>query len=212
MSKPTYKLTYFNGKGRAELIRLIFHSKNINFEDYRVGKEDWEALKPNTPMGHLPVLQVGNVTISESLTIARFAANETGIAGKTVVEKAQADMIVEVLNEFGAAAMKAIFSAGGPDKLPAALGAVVGKEGKNALGSVEKSFMANNPGGSFLVGKEITWADICLFNLMDILSDFGQDVEKILNDNSPKLLTIYKCVAENPNIAKWVQTRPKTDF
>ncbi|CAH1787920.1 unnamed protein product [Owenia fusiformis] len=211
MSK-SYKLTYFDARGRGEFIRLIFNSKNIKFEDNRVKQPDWPALKPKTPMGHLPVLQVGNVTLSESITVARFAANEAGIAGKTILEKAQADMIVESLTELITAVFNAALSAGRPDKVPAALAAVIAKEGKTSLGNVEKCFVANNPGGSFLVGKEMTWADICIFNVMNCLSGFGQDAEKILNENSPKLLSIYKCVAENPNIANWVKTRPETPF
>ncbi|CAH1787919.1 unnamed protein product [Owenia fusiformis] len=217
MSKPAYKLIYFDGKGRGELIRLIFISQNINYDDSRVKMEDWAALKPKTPTGQLPFLEVRipqedggeNVTLlPESIPIARFVANEAGIAGKTNLEKAQADIIVDTLTEF----LHAVFEVIYPEINPTALAAVIAKEGTKALGNVQKLFVSNNPGGEFLVGTEMTWADICFFNVIDTLSSFGEDAEKILNSYSPKLMSIYKCVAENPNIKKWLETRPKNPW
>lgn len=43
---PSYKLTYFNGKGRAELSRMVFAAAEKKFEDKRIGQADWPALKP----------------------------------------------------------------------------------------------------------------------------------------------------------------------
>ena len=44
---PNYKLTYFNGRGRAELIRLIFAQAGVEYEDNRIVKEQWMELKPS---------------------------------------------------------------------------------------------------------------------------------------------------------------------
>ena len=33
---PEIKLTYFNIEGKAELIRLLLHAGNFDFEDFRV--------------------------------------------------------------------------------------------------------------------------------------------------------------------------------
>ncbi len=43
MSK--YKLYYFNIKGRAEAIRLIFAYADVPFEDYRFKDEEWPKFK-----------------------------------------------------------------------------------------------------------------------------------------------------------------------
>jgi len=42
-----YKLIYFNGKGRAETIRLVLAAAGVNYEDKRIEKEEWPALKPS---------------------------------------------------------------------------------------------------------------------------------------------------------------------
>lgn len=44
---PTYKLTYFNVKAFGEPIRFILSYAGADFEDVRVAKEDWPALKPS---------------------------------------------------------------------------------------------------------------------------------------------------------------------
>ena len=37
-----YKLTYFNGRARAELTRLIFNAAGVKFIDERVSAEYWK--------------------------------------------------------------------------------------------------------------------------------------------------------------------------
>ena len=43
----SYKLTYFNGGGRAETIRLIFHVAGQKFEDDRFPPSEWPERKPS---------------------------------------------------------------------------------------------------------------------------------------------------------------------
>lgn len=82
---PNYKLNYFNGRGRAEITRLIFAAAGAKFTDNRV--EDWPALKPQAPLGQLPFLEVDDVKLPQSIAIARFAARENNLAGKTNLEQ-----------------------------------------------------------------------------------------------------------------------------
>ena len=41
------KLTYFDGKGRGELSRLILAHGGAPYEDHRVSFAEWPALKPS---------------------------------------------------------------------------------------------------------------------------------------------------------------------
>lgn len=40
-----YKLIYFDGRGRAEIIRLIFAAAFQKYEDRRISPEEWENMK-----------------------------------------------------------------------------------------------------------------------------------------------------------------------
>ncbi len=42
---PTYKLTYFKMKGRAEMTRLVFVAAGVKYEDCRLTREEFEELK-----------------------------------------------------------------------------------------------------------------------------------------------------------------------
>ena len=57
------------------------------------------ALKPSLPFGQLPVLEVDGITIGQSMAIARYLANEYGIAGTSNMVKAQVDEVVDVIND-----------------------------------------------------------------------------------------------------------------
>ena len=51
------------------------------------------------PLGVMPVLDYDGEVISQSKTIARFLAKEFGIAGKTHLQQAKADMIVDCVTD-----------------------------------------------------------------------------------------------------------------
>ena len=42
---PSYKLIYFNLRGRGEMIRLMFAAAGVQYEDCRLTKEEFLKLK-----------------------------------------------------------------------------------------------------------------------------------------------------------------------
>jgi glutathione S-transferase len=92
-----YKLIYFNGRGLAEPSRYIFAAAGQDYEDFRFERDEWPKHKPNTPLGQAPVLEItdGSHTsqIAQSLAIARYLANEFGLAGKNNIEKVSVNKI-----------------------------------------------------------------------------------------------------------------------
>ena len=42
---PTFRLTYFNMRGRAELSRWIFAAAGQDYEDVRIERDRWSQMK-----------------------------------------------------------------------------------------------------------------------------------------------------------------------
>ena len=88
LNMSTYKLIYFNGKGRAELARFIFVQADVKYEDERI-TSGWMELKPKTPFGSLPVLVEDGKELGGSVAIARYLAEKFGLAGANAFENAE---------------------------------------------------------------------------------------------------------------------------
>jgi len=69
-----WTLTYFDGRGRAEQLRLLFAEIGVHYTDTRINRDDWPSLKPNTPMGCLPVLEHNGKSIGESIAQVVYLA------------------------------------------------------------------------------------------------------------------------------------------
>ena len=96
---PTYKLYYFNMKARAELARLIFAQAGVQYQDVRIEFAKWPDLKPTMPFGQMPVLEVDETRITNSFVIARYLAEEFGLAGSNSLENSQLAGIAGAIND-----------------------------------------------------------------------------------------------------------------
>ncbi|CAH1248709.1 HPGDS [Branchiostoma lanceolatum] len=201
---PAYKLTYFNARGRAEPIRLLFAAAGIKYEDVRIEGADWPALKPKTPMGHLPILEVDGTTLCESTTIARFVAKRAGMVGKDDLEEAKADMIVDGVKEVFRKLLTMFFEKDESKKEELKKDVF-----ENTLPECLRSFgKLANPSGYF-VGDSLSWADVEFYNLMEMVRpSFPGD---LLKDNA-NLSKVIANVGGNPAIAKWIKERPESAF
>ena len=43
---PSYKLTYFNARGGAEVCRLVFAAAGKDYIDERIERDQWPSIKP----------------------------------------------------------------------------------------------------------------------------------------------------------------------
>jgi glutathione S-transferase len=91
-----YKLYYFDVRGLAEVVRLVFAATGQKYEDVRFTRDKWPELKPKAPFGKAPFLEITDgsktFTISQSKTIARYLSRKFDMAGKDDDESALIDM------------------------------------------------------------------------------------------------------------------------
>mmetsp|Transcript_33941 Transcript_33941/g.44781 ORF Transcript_33941/g.44781 Transcript_33941/m.44781 type:complete len:204 (+) Transcript_33941:80-691(+) len=96
---PTLKLIYFNIAARAEPIRHALYIGGIEFEDSRVSREEFSAMKPNLPSGQLPVLEVDGFPLSQSHAILRYAGKLAGLYPEDPLEAAKTDAIMGLIED-----------------------------------------------------------------------------------------------------------------
>jgi len=200
---PNVKLTYFNLRGRGEPCRILLAYGGIKYEDERIPPPwdpatNWSTLKPTTPFGVLPILNWDGEEICQSMACARFVAKEVGLAGKTNLEQAQVDEIVDVVQDLINTWIKFYFA-----KDEAALKNFGEVTLITVLGQLEKKLESR--GGEYFVGNSLTWADTHVFMYLS-------DLDAAVLEKFPKLAGLKERVGSVPNIKAWVESRPKTDL
>ena len=194
-----YKLIYFNTRGRAEIVRLILAQAGVQYEDKRITKEEWGELKPNTPNGAVPILEVDGKTIGGSIPIARFVAERHGLAGSNDLENAEIASIMDLLGDLVLAYVEVYFEKDETRK------GELKKTFEEELGPKYLSFLEKRVTGGWLYGSKVTYVDLAFFNLSSRLPD------EVLT-NFPGLKSVKENVEALPNIAKWIKERPETQF
>jgi len=203
-----YKLTYFDGRGRGEIIRLLFAYQGVDYVDERVARDKWPALKSSTPFGQMPVLEVDGVKLCQSNACGRYLAREFNLAGKTELDQAKADMLVDCFDD-SCKPILAFFMEKDEAKKAEAKKKFVEEQLPASLTMLEALLVANNGGTGYFVGNELTWADIAFINFVQWTAMGGatNPLEKFA-----KLRALDEKVRKLPKIAAWIEKRPKTEF
>ena len=200
---------YFHGRGIGEPIRLLFTVGEIAFTDRRYTIDEFAnmaAFKAQLPFGQMPALEVDGVFLGQTDSIARLAARLAGLYPSDPIEAARSDMIVVHQAEMQSALAKMSF-----DGVPGAPGTkmVPQEERQKRIATWLETTL---PGAllrleklsqeSCMVGSQLSWADICVFNRLNQLFDIDADV---LHADFPKLQAVYERVAALPQIRAWIQ-------
>ena len=200
---------YFHGRGIGEPIRLLFSVGGIAFTDRRYSVDEFAnmaALKAQLPFGQMPALEVDGVFLGQTDSIARLAARLAGLYPSDPIEAARSDMIVVHQAEIQSALAKMSF-----DGVPGTPGMkmVPQEERQRRIAAWLETTL---PGAllrleklsqeGYLVGSQLSWADICVFNRLNQLFDIDADV---LRSDFPKLQAVYERVAALPQIQAWIQ-------
>ncbi|XP_050416487.1 glutathione S-transferase [Patella vulgata] len=203
---PKYFLHYFDMKGRGEIIRFLFAAGGVQYGENVVQLPDWPAQKPNHALGQLPVLEIDGKPFPESISISRYLAAEFGLQGKTNLENLQIDALVEQCVFLREAFCDAHFEEDKPKQTE------LHRKFKDEtlpriFGYVEKVISGNSTGSGFVVGDQMTWGDLVLMDVCDIIS------------RDPSILTPYKVIKEHrkkiealPKIANYLKNRPFRDI
>ena len=204
---PTYKLHYFNGRGRAEVSRLIFTVAGQKFEDHRFEFQQWPTLKSQMPLGQAPVLEIDELQLPQSVSIARYLAKEFNLAGTGNLEQAKVDAVGDTIND--------IIEANGPSrqekdetKKQALIEKFRTEELPKHLQNLDKLGEMYGNGGPFFVGNNLTWADLFFYDVAESMLK----IDGSCLDKHPWLKQNRAEVEKNPQVAEYLKNRPTTSF
>ncbi|KAK6174848.1 hypothetical protein SNE40_013417 [Patella caerulea] len=195
---------YFNIKGRGEIPRLLFAAAGVEYTDDRIEFSDWPNIKGTTPLGALPYLEVDGQKFPESVAIARYLANEFGLAGKSNLDKLKIDVLVDQMILLRESAVTMHFEKDETKKVEL-MKKFKEEQLPKCFGYIEKALSENSSG--FLVGDQLTWGDLALIDLDDMLHNFGNLINL---DNFPKLTAHKKQIEASPQISTYLKHRPVT--
>lgn len=196
---PNYKLTYFNMRGRAEIIRYIFAYLDIKYEDHRIEQADWPEIKSTLPFGKIPILEIDGLKLHQSLAIARYLTKNTDLAGKTELEQCQVDAIVDTLDDFMS---RFPWAEKKQDIKKQTFNELLTYDAPQLLQDLE-AYLGER---EWFIGNSVTLADfywdICSTTLLVLKPD--------LLDTHRRLVMLRKKVQAIPAITDWIKRRPQT--
>ena len=205
---PTYRLHYFQAKGRVEMIRWIFIQAGVPYEDIRFTQEEWKEFKPKTPFGGMPVLDIDGKIYGGSGPIARYVAEQHGLAGSNPVENFELATISDVIEDLVIRLM--IFFYEKDEKKKEEIKKEVNETHvPKYFGILNKRITDNGSSEGWIFGQKVTYVDMYLAVIADMLITFSGGAQFL--EPFPAIAKLKASVEALPNIAKWIQERPKTE-
>ena len=199
MTKP--KLTYFDAPvSRGEECRLALHLAGVDFEDVRVKREEWPALKPSTPFGSMPFLEMpGHPPLGHSNAILVLVGRQHGLHPQDPLEAAQHEAMMSHVEDLRAAVSPTLRINDADEKKKArdALSATF----LPAWGAHAEKHLGRGP---FFAGAKLHVVDLKLH--MAVRWFAGGNVDHIpatIFAAFPKLTGVYEAVRDDARVKAW---------
>jgi len=207
MAQPKYKLTYLDGKGRAEVMRFVFAYRNIPYEDVRIpyGPE-WNKVKNDFPWGEVPVLEIDGKVLAQSGAILRFLGKKHDLAGDNEYESAKCDEMWESLSDLQTPTWTMYMEPDDSAKKKELTTKLLDETVPKYCGKWNEILEKN---GGYFVGKRLSYADIA------IASAINYHIEKLgasVFEKYPALMAHHDKVHNEPGIKEWVAKRPTSPW
>jgi len=204
---PVYKLHYFNMRGRAETIRLIFAAAGQKFEDCRIEMKDWPERKKDFKHGQLPVLDIDDEQLNQSVAIIHYLGTQFGLAGKTPLDAAKCHAMVETNREMFVPLAIKVRLEKDEVKRKQLLEQEVAPEVKKVLALFEECANKCSDKSGYLIAGQLTYADLEFHNTVTSATQWlGQDV---LNAY-PHVQKHYEMISNLPKLKEYLASHPKS--
>jgi glutathione S-transferase len=196
---PTPILTYFDIPGRGEISRLCFTLGNVDFEEKLVPFSEWPALKPTTPFGQIPILQIGDTVVAQSAGIDHYAAKAGGFIPEDPVQELLSDQAYYYVTIDVHAAILSPTMRMPKDEAVEKRKELAAGPLKDKLDMLDK-LVANRP-GRFIAGDKLSLGDLAIFNFLGMIkSQFWDGIPAGYLDGFAALQSYRNEVAREPRV------------
>ena len=198
MTRP--KLTYFDAPvSRGEECRLALHVAGVDFEDVRLSREQWLALKPTTPYGAVPIYEeAGRPVLAQSTAIMVLIGRRHGLHPSDDFEAARHEALMQYVEDLRATV--------GPtlrlpdDQKQAAREPLVTGYLPTWGANVDKQL----GDGPFVAGAKLQVVDLKLHMAVRWFSGGKVDhIPATIFGGSPKLMRLLEAVRDHAAVKSW---------
>jgi glutathione S-transferase len=197
-------LTYFDVRGRAEVVRLILEETATPYRERRIQVADWPTLKPTLPFGQLPTFEDGDLYIVQSHAIYRYLARKHNLYGSGERQHIRCDIVEEAFVDAQSIVGTFFWSPEFANKRDEFEATTL----PDVLGKLQRLLEQNESGNAYWVGNQLTLADFVAWHLLDYVRPFSLRTL----DRFEKLSSFKKRFEARPRIAAYLKSerRPKT--
>ncbi|MES2128777.1 MAG: glutathione S-transferase family protein [Pseudomonadota bacterium] len=201
MTKP--RLIYFDIAGsRGEECRIALHLAGVDFDDVRIAREQWPAMKAETPFGAMPILELpGKPALGQSNAILVYLGRQHRLHPQDAFEAAQHEALMSFVEDLRHNVGPTLRIADEAQKRAAREELARGY--LPAWGSyVEQQLGA----GPFVGGDILNVADIKLYMVVRWLASGTVDhIPTTVFAHCPKLMALYQAVGAHAGIKGWIE-------
>jgi len=178
---------------------LAFVVAGVEFEDNRIASSAWPSLKPNTPFGALPILEVeGKPAVSQANAILAYIGRKYELLPRDEWEGLRLQSLMEAAEELRHTISKT-FGIKDADELKRRRTELAEGPIRSWGANMERQIL-----GPFAGGDQVSVADIKLFVVVGWLKKGALDhVPTDVLDHCPKLQTLFERVKSHPRVVDW---------
>jgi len=199
-TKP--KLIYFDAPvSRGEECRLALHLAGINFDDVRIVRDQWAAMKPTTPFGCLPVLEIpGMPPLGQTNAILGLIGRRHGLHPRDDFEAARHEAMMCHVEDMRAHVSPALRISDEAEKIKART--ALAETYLPAWAAYAERQISDK--GPFFAGKKLHVVDLKLHRAVQwIASGIIDHIPATVFAGYPKLNRVYAAVNDHKGVKAW---------
>uniref|UniRef100_A0A8D0L5H9 glutathione transferase n=1 Tax=Sphenodon punctatus TaxID=8508 RepID=A0A8D0L5H9_SPHPU len=193
-------LYYFNGRGRMESIRRLLAAAGVQFEEeFLETREQYEKLLQDGSLLYQqePMVETDGMKLVQTRAILNYITAKHNLFGKDLKERAYIDMYVEGTTDLmgNIRVQHKLF----PEEKEKNLALIVERATTRYFPVCER--VLKNPGQDFLLGNQLTWADVQLIEAILM----AEEKAPMVLSHFPLLQAFKARISNVPAIKKFLQ-------